>query len=136
VPRLVSIVSPAVACLQLFRAFGRYVEGLHGRYFTAEDVGTDVHDMEFINMESKYVTGIDPNHGGSGDPSPFTAHGVLMGIKACVKEKFQTDSLKGVRLAVQCLIIGSYNFRCTYNSHTLQSFRFAKKFTYNICSGG
>lgn len=85
----------------LFRAFGRYVESLNGRYFTAEDVGTDVNDMEFIYMETKYVTGIDVKQGGSGDPSPFTAHGVLMGIKACAKERFGSDSLKGLRVAVQ-----------------------------------
>ncbi|MDZ4676189.1 MAG: Glu/Leu/Phe/Val dehydrogenase [Oligoflexia bacterium] len=85
----------------LFRAFGRFIEGLNGRYFTAEDVGTDVNDMEFINMETQYVTGIDIGHGGSGDPSPFTAHGTLMGIKACIKEKMNTDSLKGLKVAVQ-----------------------------------
>lgn len=85
----------------LFRAFGRYVESLNGRYFTAEDVGTDVNDMEFINMETKFVTGIDIGHGGSGDPSPFTAHGVYMGIKACVMERRNTESLKGVKIAVQ-----------------------------------
>jgi leucine dehydrogenase len=85
----------------LFRAFGRYIESLNGRYFTAEDVGTDVNDMEFINMETKYVTGIDIGHGGSGDPSPFTAHGVMMGIKACVKEKYNSENLNGMRVAVQ-----------------------------------
>jgi len=85
----------------LFRAFGRYIESLNGRYFTAEDVGTDVNDMEFINMETRYVTGIDASHGGSGDPSPFTAHGVYMGIKASIKEKLKTENLKGIRVAVQ-----------------------------------
>jgi leucine dehydrogenase len=85
----------------LFRAFGRFVETLNGRYITAEDVGTDVHDMEYMYMETKFVTGIDQSHGGSGDPSPFTAHGVLMGIKACVREKFAHDNLKGMRVAVQ-----------------------------------
>ncbi|MBK9294033.1 MAG: Glu/Leu/Phe/Val dehydrogenase [Oligoflexia bacterium] len=85
----------------LFRAFGRYIETLNGRYFTAEDVGTDVHDMEFINMETRFVTGIDAAHGGSGDPSPFTAHGVYMGIKASIKEKLKVESLKGIRVAVQ-----------------------------------
>ena len=87
----------------LFRAFGRFVESLNGRYITAEDVGTDVNDMEYVFMETKYVTGIAATHGGSGDPSPFTAHGVLMGIKASVKEKFQHDDLKGMRIAVQGL---------------------------------
>jgi leucine dehydrogenase len=85
----------------LFRAFGRFIESLNGRYFTAEDVGTDVNDMEFINMETKYVTGIEIGHGGSGDPSPFTAHGVLMGIKACVKERYDSENLKGLKIAVQ-----------------------------------
>lgn len=87
----------------LFRAFGRYVESLNGRYFTAEDVGTDVNDMEYINMETQYVTGIDIGHGGSGDPGPFTAHGVLMGIKACAMERFGSESLKGIRINVQGL---------------------------------
>jgi leucine dehydrogenase len=85
----------------LFRAFGRYIESLNGRYFTAEDVGTDVNDMEYVNMETRFVTGIDIRHGGSGDPSPFTAHGVYQGIKACVREKFNTEDLKGMRIAVQ-----------------------------------
>ena len=82
----------------LFRAFGRYVNSLNGRYITAEDVGTTVREMEFIFMETPWVTGIPKAFGGSGDPSPYTAHGVLMGIKASVKEKFASDSLKGVRV--------------------------------------
>jgi leucine dehydrogenase len=87
----------------LFRTFGAYVNSLNGKYITAEDVGTTVHDMAYIFMETPYVTGIPVSFGGSGDPSPFTAHGVLMGIKASVKEKLKTDSLKGVRVAVQGL---------------------------------
>lgn len=87
----------------MFRTFGAYVNSLNGKYITAEDVGTTVHDMAYIFMETPYVTGIPVSFGGSGDPSPFTAHGVLMGIKASVEYKLKTDSLKGVRVAVQGL---------------------------------
>jgi len=87
----------------LFRAFGRYVNSLNGRYITAEDVGTTVKDMEYVFMETPWVTGIPKAFGGSGDPSPYTAHGVLMAIKASVKEKLGADSLQGLRVAVQGL---------------------------------
>lgn len=87
----------------LFRAFGRFVNSLNGRYITAEDVGTTVRDMEYVFMETPWVTGIPKAFGGSGDPSPYTAHGVLMAIKASAKEQFQTDSLRGMRVAVQGL---------------------------------
>jgi len=93
----------------MFRTFGAYVNSLNGKYITAEDVGTTVHDMAYVFMETPYVTGIPMSFGGSGDPSPFTAHGVLMGIKASVKEKLKTDSLNGVRVAVQGLgSVGSH----------------------------
>jgi leucine dehydrogenase len=85
----------------MFRAFGRFVEGIAGRYITAEDVGTDVRDMEYVRMETKYVTGIDRALGGSGDPSPVTAFGVYAGIKACMKDLTGSDSLKGRKVAVQ-----------------------------------
>lgn len=87
----------------LFRAFGQYVNSLNGKYITAEDVGTCVNDMEHVFMETQWVTGIPKDFGGSGDPSPYTAHGVYMGIKAAADEKFGTDSLKGMRIAVQGL---------------------------------
>ncbi|EQD70226.1 leucine dehydrogenase, partial [mine drainage metagenome] len=57
----------------LFRAFGRFVQSLGGRYITAEDVGIDVNDMEYVFRETEFVTGVHQVHGGSGDPSPFTA---------------------------------------------------------------
>lgn len=85
----------------LFRTFGKFVDGLAGRYITAEDVGTDVRDMEFVRMETKYVTGISKALGGSGDPSPVTAYGVYVGMKACAKEKWGNDSLRGRKIAVQ-----------------------------------
>ena len=87
----------------LFRSFGRFVNSLNGRYITAEDVGTTVREMEYIFMETAWVTGIPKAYGGSGDPSPYTAHGVLMAIKASAKEKLGADSLKGVRVAIQGL---------------------------------
>jgi leucine dehydrogenase len=85
----------------LFRAFGRFVEGLAGRYITAEDVGTSVRDMEYVRMETKYVTGIDRALGGSGDPSPVTALGVYVGMKASMKQVTGSDSLAGKTVAVQ-----------------------------------
>jgi leucine dehydrogenase len=85
----------------LFRAFGRFVEGLSGRYITAEDVGTSIKDMEYIMMETRHVTGIPIEVGGSGDPSPVTAYGTYVGIKACVKDVFGTDSLKDKKIVIQ-----------------------------------
>jgi leucine dehydrogenase len=82
----------------VFRAHGRFVESLGGRYITAEDVGTSVEDMDYVKMETEYVTGVA---GGSGDPSPVTAYGVYRGIKACAKEKYGSDSVKGMSIAVQ-----------------------------------
>jgi leucine dehydrogenase len=85
----------------LFRAFGRFIDDLRGHYITAEDSGTGLEDMEIIRTQTKHVTGIDPSHGGSGDPSPFTALGVRRGIEACVKFKLGKGDLKGVHVAVQ-----------------------------------
>jgi leucine dehydrogenase len=93
----------------LFRAFGQFVNSLNGRYITAEDVGTSVTDMEHIFMETPWVTGIPKDFGGSGDPSPYTAHGVLMGIKASIKFHMGADSLEGIRVAVQGLGNVGYN---------------------------
>ncbi|MGH7447632.1 MAG: Glu/Leu/Phe/Val dehydrogenase dimerization domain-containing protein [Longimicrobiales bacterium] len=82
----------------IFRAHGRFVESLGGRYITAEDVGTSVEDMDYVKMETEYVTGVA---GGSGDPSPVTAYGVYRGIKACAKERYGSDSVNGITIAVQ-----------------------------------
>ena len=82
----------------IFRAHGRFVDSLKGRYITAEDVGTNVEDMDFVQMETNHVAGIASR---SGDPSPVTAYGAYMGIKATAKEKLGTDSVKGMRIAVQ-----------------------------------
>lgn len=86
---------------ELFRAFGRYIQGLNGRYITAEDVGTTVADMDLIHEETDFVTGISPAFGSSGNPSPVTAYGVYRGMKAAAKEAFGSDSLEGKVIAVQ-----------------------------------
>lgn len=84
----------------LFRAYGRMIETLRGRYITAEDVGTSVRDMEWIRMETKYVTGVG-GAGGSGDPSPVTALGVYSGMRAAANTAWGKDSLAGKRVVVQ-----------------------------------
>jgi leucine dehydrogenase len=84
----------------MFRSYGRFVESLRGRYITAEDVGTSVRDMEWIRMETKYVTGVG-GVGGSGDPSPVTALGVYSGMRASAKKVWGSDSLSGKKVVVQ-----------------------------------
>lgn len=85
----------------LFRAFGRFLEDLRGHYITAEDSGTGLEDMEIIRTVTRHVTGVKPEHGGSGDPSPFTALGVRRGIEACVRHAMGREGLDGVHVAVQ-----------------------------------
>ena len=84
----------------LFRAHGRAVESLGGRYIAAEDVGTSVDDMEFVREETRFVTGL---HGRSGDPSPLTAFGTLQAIRAAATEVYGDGSLGGTRVTVQGL---------------------------------
>jgi len=85
----------------LFRAMGRFVDSLDGLYTTAEDVGTSVEDMILVRKETKHVTGLPRDIGSSGDPSPYTARGVFLGIKACIEKALGTSDFNGVRLAVQ-----------------------------------
>jgi leucine dehydrogenase len=86
----------------LFSAFGRFVDGLGGRYITAEDSGTSVEDMIVIRTQTRHVTGLPPRDGGGGDPSPFTALGVRRGIEACVAHVFgKGRDLAGIRVAIQ-----------------------------------
>ncbi len=86
----------------LFRAFGRFVESLGGRYITAEDVGTSVEDMDIVALETRHVCGVSSANS-SGDPSPVTAYGVWHGMKASAHEVYGSDSLKGKTIAVQGL---------------------------------
>ena len=85
----------------LFRAMGRFVESLGGRYIVAEDVGISVADVETMGRETRHVAGTSA--GGVGDPSPATAYGVFMGIRAAVKQRLGRDDLEGLRVAVQGL---------------------------------
>lgn len=85
----------------LMRKFGSFVERLGGSYITAEDVGMTTRDMELVKMETDHVTGIPVSMGGSGDPSPVTAYGVYMGMKASAKFKWGSDQLKGKHVVVQ-----------------------------------
>ncbi len=87
----------------LFRAFGQFVDSLGGRYITAEDVGIDVNDMEYVYRETEYVTGVHQVHGGSGDPSPFTAYGSLQGLMATLNRKFGDEEISKYKFAVQGL---------------------------------
>lgn len=83
------------------RRFGKFVNNLAGKYYTAEDVNMKTSDMEYIAMETKYVTGLPESMGGGGDPSPVTAYGVYLGMKATAKKVFGTDSLVGKCVGVQ-----------------------------------
>jgi leucine dehydrogenase len=85
----------------LFRSFGRFVNSLNGRYITAEDVGIDVNDMEWVFRETEFVTGVHQVHGGSGDPSPFTAYGTLQGLMAALTHRFGNEDVGKYSYAVQ-----------------------------------
>ena len=85
----------------LFRKFGRFVNNLNGKYITAEDVGISTSDMEWIRMETEHVTGLPESMGGGGDPSPVTAYGVYLGMKASAKHAWGSEELSGKRVGVQ-----------------------------------
>lgn len=85
----------------LFRSLGRFIGSLNNRYITAEDVGTTVDDMDLIYQETDRVVGVHRVHGGSGDPSPFTALGTLYGIRACLQRKFGHTDVGRCSFAVQ-----------------------------------
>lgn len=85
----------------LWRRYGKFVNSLNGKYITAEDVNTSARDMEYISLETEFVTGVPEYMGGSGDPSPFTAYGVFMGMKASAKKAWGNDSLSGKKILVQ-----------------------------------
>lgn len=86
---------------EMIAKFGQYVNSLSGKYITAEDVGTTTGDMDLIRLQTPHVTGVSIEKGGSGNPSPVTAYGVYMGMKAAAKYKFGSDVLDGKRVLVQ-----------------------------------
>lgn len=85
----------------LMRRFGKFVNSLGGKYWTAEDVNMSTKDMEYVRMETPYVTGLPDFMGGSGDPSPVTAYGVYMGMKASAKKAYGSEKLEGKKVLVQ-----------------------------------
>ncbi len=85
----------------LMRKFGEFVHSLSGKYITAEDVGMETEDMDIIREVTPFVTGISESKGGAGNPSPITAYGVFMGIKAAAKYKYGSDDLDGKKVLVQ-----------------------------------
>ncbi len=90
----------------IFRAHGRFVESLGGRYITAEDVGTSTKDMDYVHMETGHVAGLA---GKSGDPSPVTAHGVFRAVQASANRRWGSDSLEGKTVSIQgCGNVGRY----------------------------
>ena len=99
--KAVIIGDPKMKTEALLRKFGRFVKNLNGKYITAEDVNMTTKDMEYIRMETKHVAGLPESMGGSGDPSPVTAFGTYMGMKAAAKKAFGSDSLAGKRIGVQ-----------------------------------
>lgn len=86
---------------ELMQAYGRFIDSLGGRYITAEDMGMTTADMAEVATQTKYVAGLDEGEAASGDPSPFTSHGVLFGIDAAVRHQMGRDNLKGLRVAIQ-----------------------------------
>ena len=85
----------------LLRAYGRFVDTLGGRYLTTTDVGSTGRDLEFVSQETGYVVGLPLSLGGSGDTSIMTGLGVYMGMKACARETWGADALRGKRVAMQ-----------------------------------
>lgn len=86
---------------ELMRKFGEFVHSLSGKYITAEDVGMVTADMDTVRSVTPHVTGISESLGGSGNPSPVTAYGVYMGMKAAAKYQFGSDNLEGKKVLVQ-----------------------------------
>ena len=99
--KAVIIGDPSLKGEALWRRYGKFVNSLNGKYITAEDVNTSAADMEYIYQETKHETGIPEYMGGSGDPSPFTAYGVFVGMKACAHKQWGNDNLSGKKVLVQ-----------------------------------
>ncbi|MFC4872177.1 Glu/Leu/Phe/Val family dehydrogenase [Negadavirga shengliensis] len=99
--KAVLIGDPKLKTEAYLRRLGRFIDSLGGRYITAEDVNMKTRDMEYIAMETSYVTGLPEIKGGGGDPSPVTAYGTYMGIKAAARKAYGSDTLSGKKILVQ-----------------------------------
>ncbi|MCZ7534124.1 MAG: leucine dehydrogenase [Acidimicrobiia bacterium] len=99
----------------LFRAYGRFVDSLGGTYITAEDVGTTVADMAIVRQETDHVSGLPMDMGGSGDPSPATARGVISAMEAVSEHLWGTNDLAGRRVAIKG--IGKVGFSVAKRLH-------------------
>lgn len=86
---------------ELFHAYGRFIEGLAGRYITAEDVGTSVENMEAVATQTSFVSGLPMDQGGSGDPSPATARGVVASMRAVSNHVWGAGDLSGLTVAIR-----------------------------------
>jgi leucine dehydrogenase len=96
--KAVIIAKPEQKTEAFLRAYSRFVDTFHGRFITGEDVGINIKDARIIGKDTEYVLGISEE---VGDPSPFTAHGVMSGMRACTREALGTTSLSGLRIAIQ-----------------------------------
>lgn len=85
----------------LYLAMGRLIDSLGGAYITAEDVNTSIEDLEICRRSTRWVTGLSRKDGGSGNPSPYTAYGVFLGIRAAVEQVHGSPDLKGKTVAIQ-----------------------------------
>jgi leucine dehydrogenase len=99
--KAVIMADPSQKSEALWRRYGKFVDSLNGKYITAEDVNTAARDMEYIALQTEHVTGVPEYMGGSGDPSPFTAYGVYVGMKASAKKAWGNDSLSNKKILVQ-----------------------------------
>jgi len=104
--KAVIIAKPEQKTEAFLQAYGRFVDTFHGRFITGEDVGISIEDARIIGKETEYVLGISEE---VGDPSPFTAHGVVSGMRACTREAFGTSGLSGLKIAIQGLGAVGYN---------------------------
>jgi leucine dehydrogenase len=102
---------------KLFKSFGKFVNSFNGRYITVEDVNTDPKCMEWVRSETKYVVGLPCSLGGLDDPSPITALGIVIGMKAAVKHVMGNESLKNIKIAIQGVgHVGYYLCKELYNA--------------------
>ncbi len=104
--KAVIMAKPEQKTEALLRAHGRFVETFKGRFLTGEDVCIGVEDVEIMRKETEHVKGISKE---IGDPSPFTAHGVVSGIRACTKEAYGSPNLSGLKVAIQGVGHVGYN---------------------------